>query len=54
MIFDIAMQLGQIDKLDRNNVLIYITNKIEKIKGKILPREYLIAEKTAQYRCEQV
>lgn len=54
VIFDIAMQLGQIDKLDRNNVLIYITNKIEKIKGKILPREYLMAEKTAQYRCEQV
>lgn len=54
VIFDIAMQLGQIDKLDPNTALIYITYKIEKMKNKISPKEYLMAEKAAQYRCEQV
>lgn len=54
VIFDIAMQLGQIDMLDPNSALIYITYKIEKMKNKISPKEYLMAEKAAQYRCEQV
>jgi len=54
VIFDIAMQLGQIDKLDPNSALIYITYKIEKMKNKISLKEYLMVEKAAQYRCEQV
>ena len=54
VIFDIAMQLGQIDKLDRNSVLIYITDKIEKIKNKISPKEYLMSQEAAKYRSEQV
>lgn len=54
VIFDIAMQLGQIDKLDPNTALIYITNKIEKMKSKISPQEYLMAQESGKFRGHQL
>jgi hypothetical protein len=51
---DAIMAIGHIDKVNPQTTLRYVGNKIANIKNKISPREYLMAEKAAQYRCEQV